>query len=63
MEQLFFIIAIASLGIAAVIFIGKILTEGLGGSTFKVSQKSVKVMLSFFALYIVTFAVYMFISN
>jgi len=62
MEQLIFILSILALATTLCLFIGKILTSGLGKS-FDMKVKSTKVMLSSFLMYIVCYALYFSISN
>ncbi|ASA24865.1 Mas-related G-protein coupled receptor member D [Paenibacillus donghaensis] len=62
MEQVVFIISILSLAVALILFIGRVLTSGLG-KAFEMKSKSTKYMLSSFFLYIISFALYILISN
>ncbi|MBD1381032.1 hypothetical protein [Metabacillus arenae] len=62
MEQILFLISMASLGISVIIFIAKVLSGGLG-EAFKLSNKSTQTMFGIFLLYVITFAGFLFISN
>lgn len=62
MEQAVFILSILSLAVALILFIGQILTNGLG-KAFDMKSKSTKYMLSSFLLYLISFAVYILIGN
>jgi len=62
MEQLIFILSILSLATALCLFIGRVLTSGLG-KAFDMKVKSTKVMLSSFLMYVVSYALYFSISN
>ncbi|GGB38110.1 hypothetical protein F3157_13940 [Virgibacillus dakarensis] len=62
MEQFTFILAIVSLGLAISIFIGNILSNGLG-KAFNTKSKSSKVMFICFLVYVISFVFYIFIGN
>jgi len=63
MEQLMFIIAIIALGLALIIFIGNLLTNGVKSGVLKIKNKSSRWALGFLLLYIVSFSIFLFIKN
>ncbi|USB33158.1 Mas-related G-protein coupled receptor member D [Paenibacillus sp. YPG26] len=62
MEKIIFIISIASLAVALIVFIGKVLTDGLN-KAFDWKGKPSKIMLCSFLIYMISFGVYIFVSK
>ncbi|NPC93521.1 Mas-related G-protein coupled receptor member D [Bacillus sp. WMMC1349] len=56
MDIVFFLIAVLALGLTFTTFIAIILNDGLGSSSFSLKKKSVKFMISSFAMYIIFYA-------
>ncbi|MFC0523603.1 hypothetical protein ACFFGV_08390 [Pontibacillus salicampi] len=63
MEQIMFIIAIISLGLALILFIGNLLTNGLKGGVLHLKNKSTRWACGFLLLYVVTFSIFLFVAN
>ncbi|WP_440706387.1 hypothetical protein [Heyndrickxia oleronia] len=57
MEALLFSLAILSLGISIMIFIGLLLNSGLK-EALDISKKSVKLMVAIFIMYVLSFSSY-----
>lgn len=61
MEQITFIVSIISLGLALVIFISNLLNHGFKVGVLNKEHRSSKWAISFFILYIISFALFLFI--
>ncbi|WP_078577553.1 hypothetical protein [Salipaludibacillus agaradhaerens] len=63
MEKITFIIAIISLGGALAVFIANLLNFGLKGGILNKGRKSTKWVIGLFIVYIISFAMFIFISS
>lgn len=62
MEKILFLISIASLAFALIMFIGRVLTDGVT-KAFDWKSRPSKVMLCSLLIYVVSFGVYIVISG